>query len=185
MFQCSSVPRMPIIRPADPVMTPADRSNSPPIISNATSTAGMPIVDATSVQFEIPSSFRNSELWVSKKIAMTIAAIAAPISGRRRSRAIGEICAIRSSLGRVGGGASVPGVAETAPDDIGFSFINISPSCAASKWPAHVRAGHRMHPLAGSGIRELGNGRDVRLLDEARTGQDRLAAADGVRVELE
>ena len=60
---------MPIIRPAEPVITPADRSNSPPIISSATTTAGMPIVEATSVQLAMPSSFRNSEFWVQKKIA--------------------------------------------------------------------------------------------------------------------
>ena len=86
MFIPTSVARMPIIRPAEPVITPADRSNSPPIISSATTTAGMPIVDATSVQFAMPSSCRNSEFCVQKKIATTIAASSAPISGRRRMR---------------------------------------------------------------------------------------------------
>ena len=54
MFMPTSVARIPIIRPAEPVITPADRSNSPPIISRATTTAGMPIVEATSVQFAMP-----------------------------------------------------------------------------------------------------------------------------------
>ena len=36
-----------------PVITPADRSNSPPIISSATATAMIPSVDATSVQLAI------------------------------------------------------------------------------------------------------------------------------------
>src|SRR5919107_864961 len=36
MFIPTSVARMPIIRPAEPVMTPAERSNSPPIINSAT-----------------------------------------------------------------------------------------------------------------------------------------------------
>ena len=97
MFMSTLVARMPIIRPAEPVMTPADRSNSPPIISSATNTAGIPIVDATSVQFEMPSSFRNSEFCVQKKIATTIAASAAPISGRRRILAIVPTWASRSS----------------------------------------------------------------------------------------
>jgi hypothetical protein len=59
MFMSSSVASSPITRPALPVMTPADRSNSPPIMSSATATAGIPRVDATSVQLAAPSSVPN------------------------------------------------------------------------------------------------------------------------------
>jgi hypothetical protein len=111
-FSSSSVASRPIIRPAEPVMTPAERSNSPPIISSATTTAGMPIVEATSVQLAMPSSFRNSEFCVQKKIATTTAASSAPISGRRRRRAIGLMLARRSSPAGTGGGASSAGDAE-------------------------------------------------------------------------
>ncbi len=47
-FQPASEASIPIRRPADPVMAPADKSNSPPIISRATATAMMPSVDAGS-----------------------------------------------------------------------------------------------------------------------------------------
>src|SRR5215217_6463221 len=102
----TSVARTPIMRPAEPVITPADRSNSPPIISSATTTAGMPIVEATSVQLAMPSSLRNSEDWVQKKIATTTAATSAPISGRRRMRAIRLTFASRSSPAGTGGGGA-------------------------------------------------------------------------------
>ena len=59
MFIPTSVVRMPISRPVLPVITPADRSNSPPIISSATATAMMPSVDATSVQRAMPLSVAN------------------------------------------------------------------------------------------------------------------------------
>ncbi len=111
-FIPTSVARMPIIRPAEPVMTPADRSNSPPIISSATATAGIPIVEAIEVQFAMPSSSRNSAFWVQKKIATTTAASSAPISGRRSRRAMGLIFARRSSPAGTGGpGGATPGVA--------------------------------------------------------------------------
>ena len=46
MLRPYSVVRTPTTRPVKPVMAPADRSNSPPIISRATATAMMPIVEA-------------------------------------------------------------------------------------------------------------------------------------------
>src|SRR3954469_9634390 len=121
MFQPHSVASRPLIRPADPVMTPAERSNSPPIISSATATAGMPIVDATSVQLEMPSSFKNRAFWVQKKIATTMQASSAPISGRRSRRAIGLIFARRSSPAGTGGGgatAADPVAGVASPDDV-------------------------------------------------------------------
>ena len=62
MFMSSSVASRPITSPALPVITPADRSNSPPIMSSATATAGMPSVEATSVQLAAPSSVPNSSV---------------------------------------------------------------------------------------------------------------------------
>ena len=114
MFMFSLVARMPIIRPAEPVITPADRSNSPPIISRATATDGMPIVEATSVQFEMPSRCRNRWFCVQKKIAMTTAASRAPISGRRRIRAMVLIWASRSSPAGWSAGAGAGGCAGAA-----------------------------------------------------------------------
>src|SRR5690242_11813324 len=157
MFIPTSVARMPSIRPAEPVMTPADRSNSPPIISSATATDGMPMVDATSVQLEMPSSFRNSEFWVQKKIAMTTAASSAPISGRRRIRAARLMLASRSSATGVGGGAASADVA---------ALLMLSPGSPRAR------------------RRELRDGGGVALVDEARAREDRQAAADGVEVLL-
>jgi hypothetical protein len=130
MFIPTSVARMPIISPAEPVMTPAERSNSPPIISSATITAGMPIVDATSVQLAMPSSCRNSDACVQKKIATMIAASSAPISGRRRMRDIMLMFVSRSSASGVGvgGGAAVDGDAGAEPDAMDWMRItSLSP----------------------------------------------------------
>jgi len=126
-------------------MTPAERSNSPPIISRATTTAGMPIVDATSVQFEMPSSFRNSAFWVQKKIATTMQASSAPISGRRNSRAIGLIFASRSSPAGTGGpcgGATSAVVPAGAPLDGVVACLSITFSPRARAGMAGVVAGH-------------------------------------------
>src|SRR4051812_5740460 len=157
MFMPTLTARMPSIRPAEPVITPADRSNSPPIMSSATATAGMPIVDAMSVQFEMPSSFRNSEFCVQKKIAITTAASSAPISGRRMIRAAVLMLARRSSPAGVGGGAASADVAV---------LLMVA--------PASPRAGRR----------ELRDGGGVALVDEAGAGEHRQAATDRIEVLL-
>ena len=54
-----SVVRMPTTRPVKPVIAPADRSNSPPIMSRATATAMMPIVDAPRSQVLAPRRWRT------------------------------------------------------------------------------------------------------------------------------
>ena len=46
---------MPTVSAVVPVMTPADRSKWPPIISSATATAMMPSVDAGSSQLAMPA----------------------------------------------------------------------------------------------------------------------------------
>src|SRR5262245_30122652 len=181
-FMFSSVARMPIIRPAEPVITPADRSNSPPIMSSATTTAGIPIVDATSVQFAMPLSFRNSEFCVQKKIATTTAARSAPISGRRRSRAIGLIFARRSSPAGTGGGGATSG----AGVPVGVAVAGLSISSLSSYGdggpPAARGGGRRTGRLARAGLGQLLDRGDVRLVDEAGAREHRLAAADRVRV---
>src|SRR6476660_912063 len=184
----SSVARMPIIRPAEPVITPADRSNSPPIISSATATAGMPIVEATSVQLAMPSRWAHSEIWVVKKIATASAASSEPSSGRRRIRASGLILASRSSPTGTGGGGAAGAASPVAEPDVIASFeITLLSSCAERRG-AGSRSGWSRPPgaaLARARLGELRDGVDVGLVDEAGAGEDRQAAADGVGVGLE
>src|SRR3954454_23331929 len=66
--------------------TPADRSNSPPIISSATPTATMPIVDEAYSTVARAGSVRNGGATAQKKAKITIAAASAPTSGRLRTR---------------------------------------------------------------------------------------------------
>src|SRR5689334_2146216 len=183
MFMFSSVARMPSIRPAEPVITPADRSNSPPIISTATTTAGMPIVDATSVQFEMPSSFRNSAFCVQKKIATTTAATSAPISGRRSRRAMGPILARRSSPAGIGGGGATPEDVVAAPLEVAIAALSIGSLlvCGDGGAPRGRRAAPRPS-LAGAGLGQLLDRRDVALVHESGAREHRLAAAHRVRV---
>ena len=49
-----SVIRMPVVRPVVPIIAPADRSNSPPIISSATATAMMPNADEVKIHVLAP-----------------------------------------------------------------------------------------------------------------------------------
>ena len=106
-----SVVSRPITRPVVPVITPADRSNSPPIISSATATAMIPYVEATSVQFAIPLSVPNASVVTQKNTQMTSAPNSEPTSGRRRSRAQRLMLARRSSATGTGGGAASAGAA--------------------------------------------------------------------------
>ena len=104
-----SVVSSPISSPVVPVITPAERSNSPPIISSATATAMIPIVEATSVQFAIPLSVPNASV-VTQKNAQTISAPSSePTSGRRMRRAQRPMFARRSSATGTAGGAAPVG----------------------------------------------------------------------------
>src|SRR3954454_9120851 len=67
-------------------VTPADRSNSPPIISSATPTATMPMVDEAYRTVASAGRVRNAGATAQKKAKITIAAASAPISGRPRTR---------------------------------------------------------------------------------------------------
>jgi hypothetical protein len=58
MCQCDIM--MPVIRPVVPVMAPADRSNSPPIISSATATAMIANDDDVKIQVLAPAGRANA-----------------------------------------------------------------------------------------------------------------------------
>ena len=70
-----------------PVITPAERSNSPPIISSATATAMIPYDEATSVQLAMPLSVPKASVVTQKNTQTTSAPRSEPTSGRRMSRA--------------------------------------------------------------------------------------------------
>ena len=101
MFQPRLVTRIAVVRPVVPVTTPADRSNSPPIISSATATAMMPRVAAGSSQFAMPLGERKTDDCRLKNNPTAIAAAIAPISGRRRNCEVSDL--------RLGCGATVVG----------------------------------------------------------------------------
>src|SRR5918992_3194606 len=62
--------------------TPADRSNSPPIISSATPTATMPIDELAYSTVDSAGSVRNGSASTKKKMKIATAAVSDPISGR-------------------------------------------------------------------------------------------------------
>ena len=120
-----------------PVITPAERSNSPPIISSATATAMIPIVEATSVQFAIPLSVPNASVVTQKNTQMTSAPSSEPTSGRRMSRAQRLMLARRSSATGTGGGAASAGAAAAGlPPPMASDII----ACRASASFATVSA---------------------------------------------
>ena len=61
MFRPRLVTSIAVVNAVVPVTTPADRSNSPPIINSATATAMMPRVAAGSSQFAIPFGERKTD----------------------------------------------------------------------------------------------------------------------------
>ena len=108
MLKPHSVVSRPSSRPVVPVIAPADRSNSPPIISSATTTAMMPSVEATSVQLATPPSVRKLSAVTAKNSPTASAPISAPSSGRRSSRVARLTSASRSSTTLTGSGATSP-----------------------------------------------------------------------------
>src|SRR3954468_3573633 len=88
--------------------TPADRSNSPPIINRATPTATIPIVDEAYSTVLNAGSVRNGGATEKKKMKMTTAAAIAPNSGRVRIREARDRCGL--VLSAVSGGLVVTGV---------------------------------------------------------------------------
>jgi hypothetical protein len=59
---CSWVAKTPTISPVVPTITPAERSNSPPIISNDTATAMIPNCAEDSSHVEAPAALRNASV---------------------------------------------------------------------------------------------------------------------------
>src|SRR5918998_2626480 len=88
--------------------TPEDRSNSPPIISSATPTATMPIVEEAYNTVENDGRVRNGGAIAKKKMKIAIAAATAPISGRASTReASDRLTGAGASEGLVGWAAGV------------------------------------------------------------------------------
>ena len=71
----------PIWMAVAPVMTPDDRSNSPPIINSATAAAMMPVGAATSSQLSVVSASPNVRPLPQKNAQTMTAPMRAPISG--------------------------------------------------------------------------------------------------------
>src|SRR5918996_919583 len=178
MFMPTSVAMTPMNSPAVPVITPAERSNSPPIIRSATATAGIPIVDATSVQLAAPSSVPKSSVVTAKKSPITAAAMSAPSSGRRSSLVSILTSAMRSSTTDVGGGGS---------SAVAWLLIPVSSSSLA-RVPGGPEPAGSGPPDVGSAralLRELLDGIGVGLVHEAGAGEHRQPAADRVGVLVE
>jgi len=94
--------------PAAVTVTPADRSNSPPIISIPTPTATMPMVEAWYSTVKNESAVLNDGATTRKKMKITIAATSAPISGRASSRFDRpRVTRLEDSAGADGGAALV------------------------------------------------------------------------------
>src|SRR3954465_123087 len=81
--------------------TPADRSNSPPIMSSATATAMMPIVDEPYRIVPMLLALRNAGATARKSTATRPAPVSAPTSGRLKKLAAAERVTTRSSAGLV------------------------------------------------------------------------------------
>src|SRR5262245_5142327 len=172
MFIPVSVTRRPRRSPELPTITPAERSNSPPIMSRATGTAMMPMFDASSLQRAAPVSEPKPVSLKPPAVAVKRMKTATtpnsdPISGRWRRRATRPTFATLSS--RAGRGA-----VSTA----------IRVSRAPARWadPAAHRA--VSFGLAGPLFRK---GRDlgrVGLVDETGAGEHGLPAADGVQIRV-
>src|SRR5918996_227593 len=178
MFMPTSVAMTPMNSPAVPVITPAERANSPPIIRSATATAGIPIVDATSVQLAAPSSVPKSSVVTAKKSPITAAAMSAPSSGRRSSLVSILTSAMRSSTTDVGGGGS---------SAVAWLLIPVS-SSSLVRVPGGPEPAGSGPPGVGSAralLRELLDGIGVGLIHEAGAGEHRQPAADRVGVLVE
>src|SRR3954453_7671365 len=97
--------------PAVVTRTPAERSNSPPIISMPTPTATMPIVEDWERTVKKDAGVRKAGATIRKKMKMTIAATRAPISGRARSRFDQpRVTRLDASAGAGGDGSVLTGV---------------------------------------------------------------------------
>src|SRR5215213_2739053 len=165
---------MPVIRPVNPVMAPADRSNSPPIISNATATAMMANDDDVNTHVLAPDGRANASVLTAKYRKTMSAATIAPTSGRRRTAASRACSPTRSSrvlLGSAtGGGAAVVLMCPPracGPDERG----GVRPRAGPHRRSASAVLGELQHRVG------------VVLRDDRGTGVDRLTATDVVAVQ--
>jgi len=101
--------------PVEPVMTPAERSNSPPIINRATATAMMPSGAAPSSHEADVAAVENFSLVAQKSAQTMMVPMRAPISGEISMRCMGPRNEILSS--RCG----------TAPWTVALSAIRVPP----------------------------------------------------------
>src|SRR6266545_3897576 len=98
MFQCSSVQSRPVTSEVEPIITPAERSNSPPIISRATGMADSPISEEGASQVETaPGSVNDLEPMAKNRKTRTMPA-AAPKPGRPTTVRTTPLFARRTSL---------------------------------------------------------------------------------------
>jgi len=98
MLQPARVASNPATSPVVPVITPVDRSVSPPMMSSATAVAMMPSVDAGSRMRATPVTDTQFAGAMRANISQTARApIRAPISTRRNSARTGLTRASRSS----------------------------------------------------------------------------------------
>src|SRR4051812_32533014 len=102
---------MPVIRPVVPVIAPADRSNSPPIISSATTTAMIANEDEKKIHVLAPAGRAKAFVVNEKYRKITTAATRAPTSGRRRTAASRACWPTRSSRWGAGSATGGDGVA--------------------------------------------------------------------------
>src|SRR5262245_56177417 len=121
------------IIPAKPIIEPTDRSNSPPIISNAAPTARMPRNAATVPQLTTPSALNMPELPAMKANNRKTRTVpdSDPNSGRLRKRRAAPMSRTRSSdAGECGGAALGSGalfdfkpVSDAGTDAMRISFV--------------------------------------------------------------
>src|SRR6478735_1300978 len=187
-------------------MTPADRSNSPPIISSPTATATMPMVELWYSTVISESTDRKAGATIRKKMKRMTAATRAPTSGRASSRldqpswtrleasawapcgaALGAVAVAGAAAGSavVGAESAAGGAPEGA--DLGSWLMLVSLCRFRVRGLAAARGPGRRNYSDGSAGVVLGEREDdvdVGAVDERGAGQHRLTAAHVVAVLL-
>src|ERR687896_1855442 len=152
--------------------TPADRSNSPPIISSDTPTATMPIEELAYSTVDRAGSVRNGSASTKKKMKIAMAAASDPISGRvSRVDSSGFLGRSTSAAG-VGGDGWVATGEDMARSSGGRMEDPGGAGATGSPWAE----------LAGVVLRVGHDLLDVALVDEGRAGEYRAATAHVVAV---
>ena len=118
-------------------VTPGDRSNSPPIISRATPTATIPMVEEAYSTVANEGRVRNAGAIAKKKMKIAIAAATAPISGRVNTREASD-CLTGAGAAAVSGGCVAGVVAGELMDLLQWRGRTGEPDAR------HGRNGHRL-----------------------------------------